>query len=185
VLPFLEGLYFSKTALATERRHPMKYIAFDSHKRYTWVLVESREGRKLVEKKLPHEPGMIKSFLEKFEPGSPVALETVGNWYWIVDEIEAASMVPRLVNALKAKLMLGAVNKTDKLDVRGLNRLQRAGTLPTVWIPSGEIRDARDLPRTCMVLAKERTRLKNRIHVMSRFMCKFRGCPISIKFLSN
>jgi len=60
--------------------------------------------------------------------------------------------------------MLGMVNKTDKLDARGLNRLQRAGTLPTVWIPPGALRDQRDLPRTRMVLTRERTRLKNRIH---------------------
>jgi transposase len=93
-----------------------------------------------------------------------VALETVGNWYWIVDEIEQAGMKPRLVHAHKAKLMLGSINKTDKLDARGLNRLQRAGTLPTVWIPPGEIRDHRELPRTRMVFANLRTRLKNRIH---------------------
>jgi len=147
-----------------ERRRIMHYIAFDSHKRYTWALVESREGRKLKETKLPHEPGVIRSFLRNFDPGSPVAIETVGNWYWIVDEIEAAGMEPRLVHALKAKLMLGAVNKTDKLDVRGLNLLQRAGTLPTVWIPPHGVRDARELPRTRMFLARERTRLKNRIH---------------------
>ena len=102
--------------------------------------------------------------MRNFDPGSPVAIETVGNWYWIVDEIEAAGMEPRLVHALKAKLMLGAVNKTDKLDVRGLNLLQRAGTLPTVWIPPHGVRDARELPRTRMFLARERTRLKNRIH---------------------
>jgi transposase len=45
-----------------------------------------------------------------------------------------------------------------------LNRLQRAGTLPTVWIPPGELRDQRDLPRTRMVLVRRRTPLKNRIH---------------------
>jgi transposase len=81
-----------------------------------------------------------------------------------VDEIEAAGQVPQLVHARKAKLMLGMVNKTDTLDARGLNRLQRTGTLPTVWIPPGALRDQRDLPRTRMVLTRERTRLKNRIH---------------------
>jgi len=45
-----------------------------------------------------------------------------------------------------------------------LNRLQQTGTLPTVWIPPGEIRDRRELPRTRMVFANLRTRLKNRIH---------------------
>jgi transposase len=88
----------------------------------------------------------------------------LGTWYWIVDEIEAAGCVPRLVHARKAKLMMGMINKTDKLDARGLNRLQRAGTLPTVWIPPGTLRDQRDLPRTRMVLVRQRTQLKNRIH---------------------
>jgi transposase len=56
------------------------------------------------------------------------------------------------------------INKTDKLDVRGLNRLQRTGTLPTVWIPPAEVRDQRDLPRTHIVLVRTRTQLRNRIH---------------------
>jgi transposase len=73
-------------------------------------------------------------------------------------------MEPRLVHARKAKMMFGCINKTDKLDVKGLNTLQRAGTLRTVWIPPGEVRDKRELPRTRMVFARGRTRLKNRIH---------------------
>jgi transposase len=144
----------------------MQYIAFDAHKRYTWALVESTKGEEEQEVRIPHQRGAILKFLQNCDPGSPVAVETMGNWYWIVDEIEAAGMEPCLVHALKAKLMMGAINKTDKLDVRGINRLQRSGTLPTVWIPSAELRDARELPRTRMVLTQQRTRLKNRIHSM-------------------
>jgi len=70
-----------------------------------------------------------------------VAVETVYNWYRIVDEIEGAGCIPRLVYAGKAKFMLGMVNKTDKLDARGLNKLQRVGALSEVWIPPGELRD--------------------------------------------
>jgi len=67
------------------------------------------------------------------------------------------------VHPYKAKMMLACVNKTDKLDVHGMNRLQRTGTLPTVWIPPAAIRDLRDLPRTRMFMVRERARLKNRI----------------------
>jgi transposase len=91
-------------------------------------------------------------------------VETVGNWYWVVDEIEDGGFEPKLVNARLAKLMMGQVNKTDKLDNRGLNRLQRSGTLPTVWIPPAAVRDARELPRTRMMLVGQRTQLKNRVH---------------------
>src|SRR5262249_5593103 len=66
--------------------------------------------------------------------------------------------------ARKAKLMMGEINKTDRLDARGLNRLRQSGTLPTVWIPPGALRDQRDLPRTRMVLVRQRTQLKDRIH---------------------
>jgi transposase len=142
----------------------MEYIAFDSHKHYTLASVARPNGQLVREQRLPHERGALQQFLARCEPGSPVAVETIGNWYWIVDEIEAAGCIPKLVHARKAKLMIGEINKTDKLDVRGLNQLQRNGTLPTVWIPPGELRDQRDLPRTRMVLVRQRTQLKNRIH---------------------
>jgi len=142
----------------------MQCIAFDSHKHYTWALVQDERGKVLREQRINHTREALQGFLEEFEPGSPVAVETIGNWYWITDEIEAAGMVPRLVNARQAKVMSGSINKTDRLDARGLNRLQRAGTLPTVWIPPRELRDARELPRTRMVLVCQRTKLKNRIH---------------------
>jgi len=139
-------------------------IAFDSHRRYTLCSVADGTGRILQEARIDHASGALSGFLRRWTRGSPVAVETIGNWYWIVDEIEQAGMVPRLVHARKAKLMIGNVNKTDRLDARGLNQLQRAGTLPTVWIPPGELRDQRDLARTRMYLVHQRTCLKNRIH---------------------
>jgi transposase len=142
----------------------MSRIAFDSHKRYTFARVENDDGQHSEECRIEHQRGTIAAFLSRHPAGSPVAIETLGNWYWIVDEIEQAGMVPQLVHARKAKMMFGCINKTDKLDAQGLNRLQRAGTLPTVWIPPAEVRDKRELPRTRMVFAVERTKLKNRIH---------------------
>jgi len=50
------------------------------------------------------------------------------------------------------------------LNADGLALLLHMGTLPTVWIPPGELRDERELPRTRMSLTKQRTGVKNRIH---------------------
>jgi transposase len=142
----------------------MSIIAFDSHKRYTFARVENDHGEHPQEFRIEHRRGNIAGFLRQHPSGSSVAIETIGNWYWIVDEIEQAGMEPRLVHARKAKMMFGCLNKTDKLDAKGLNLLQRTGTLPTVWIPPAAVRDRRELPRTRMVFARERTKLKNRIH---------------------
>jgi len=142
----------------------MQYIAFDSHKHFTYASVEEHTSRRIYDQRINHERGALKVFLKGCEPGSPVAVETIGNWYWIVDEIEEAGMIPQLVHARKAKMMLSSSKKTDKLDAHGMNRLQRTGTLPTVWIPDSKLRDTRELFRTRMVLSHQRTRIKNRIH---------------------
>ncbi len=139
------------------------FIAFDSHKRYTLVEMEHIETGKTRQFRVNHSRGAIRACLKGCEAGTPVALESIGSWYWIVDEIEEAGLVPLLVHPRKAKLMMGMINKSDKLDVHGLNRLQRNKTLPTVWVPPGELRDLRELTRTRMVLTAQRARLKNRI----------------------
>jgi transposase len=125
-----------------------------------------------------HEPGAIQAFAANYPAGTPVALESVGNWYWIADELEAAGCLPLLTHPAKAKVMMGNVNKTDKLDAAGLATLLRLGSLPTVWLPPGEVRDGRKLPRcrTCMALAKVRTALKNRMHAtLAKYNRKIEG----------
>ena len=72
----------------------MEYIAFDAHKHYTLASVARPDGQLVREQRIAHERGALQQFLERCERGSPVAVETVGNWYWIVDEIEAAGCVP-------------------------------------------------------------------------------------------
>ena len=140
-----------------------EYIALDSHKRYSWVEREEVETGRVRQCRLLHTRGSISEFLGGCLPGTPVAIEATANWYWIIDEIEQARCVPRLVHPRKAKLMMGQINKTDKLDTHGMNILQRNGTLPTVWIPPGPLRELRELTRTRVVLVAQRTRWKNRI----------------------
>jgi hypothetical protein len=64
----------------------MQYIAFDAHKRYTLASVERADGHRLGEERIPHERGKLREFLARCERGSPVAVETIGSWYWIVDD---------------------------------------------------------------------------------------------------
>ncbi|MEM1867436.1 MAG: hypothetical protein QXY83_01160 [Thermosphaera sp.] len=61
---------------------------------------------------------MLAALLAGCEPGSLVAMETVGNLCWIIDEVEKAGCSPGLLH-LQAKFILGAANKTDKLGVQG------------------------------------------------------------------
>src|SRR5512141_1123549 len=139
-------------------------IGCDAHKHYSQFAVLEEDQTRCKQVRVEHERGAIRDFLSEFPEGTPVALESIGNWYWIVDEIEQAGCKAQLTHPGKAKAMTGNVNKTDKLDARGLAMLLQNGTLPTVWIAPSEVRDERELPRTRMALCKIRVALKNRVH---------------------
>jgi len=119
----------------------MKYIAFDSHKRYTFASVKDQESGEVTDKRVEHERGALTNFLSRYETVCPVAVEKLGSWYWSLEEIEATEMEPKLVHARQAKMMLASSKNTDKLDTHGMNKLQWAGALPTVWIPEGDLCD--------------------------------------------
>jgi len=140
------------------------YIGCDAHKKYSVFAGISEAGEVIPAQRVDHDRESFRRFLTTSLPRSEIAIESVGNWYWLVDEIEKAGHTPILTHAAKAKLMMGQINKTDKLDARGLAILARNGTVPAVWIPPGELRDQRELPRMRMAMSQVRTKFKNRIH---------------------
>ena len=142
------------------------YIGCDAHKKYSIFSGLSEVGEVIEPQRVEHKKEEFRSFLETLPGRSRIAVETVGNWYWLINEMEKAGHRPLLVHAGKAKLMMGQINKTDKLDARGLAILARNGTLPAVWIPPGELRDQRELPRMRMAMSQVRTKFKNRIHAV-------------------
>jgi transposase len=140
------------------------YFGCDAHKRYSVFTAMNDKGQAGRPIRVEHTRALYREFLNGLPAGSPIAIESVGNWYWLIEEMERAGHDPRLVHARKAKLMMGQINKTDKLDAAGLATMLRNGTLPEVWIPPGDLRDQRELPRMRMSLVSVRTMLKNRIH---------------------
>lgn len=150
------------------------FVGCDAHKHYSQLEIQDSSSRVLRRCRIDHARGALASFFSTLPHGTPVALESVGNWYWIADEIEASGCHPLLTNPAKAKLLMGHVNKTDKLDAAGLTTLLRLGSLPSVWLPPAELRDERELPRTRMALCAQRTQIKNRIHSL---LAKYNLCP--------
>lgn len=142
----------------------MIHIGCDAHKRYSRFAAVNSDGQLVSSTRVEHVAALYRGYLGRLPVGTPIAIETVGNWYWMIREIEGAGHRPILVHAAKAKLMMGQINKTDKLDAKGLAIMLRNGTLPAVWIPPAELRDQRELPRMRMSLVRMRTTLKNRIH---------------------
>jgi len=144
---------------------PMKYyIGDDAHKKYSVFRMVNEKGQVSSPERVEHDKTLYRKYLFTLPSGSPIAIESVGNWYWMIEAMEQAGHQPILVNPKKAKILMGNINKTDKLDAKGLAMLNLNGSLPAVWIPPAELRDQRELSRMRMSLVGVRTQFKNRIH---------------------
>jgi hypothetical protein len=69
-------------------------VGCDAHKHYSQLEVQDSKGRVMKRVRVDHDAGAITRFFSGLPLGTPVALESVGNWYWIADEIEASGCVP-------------------------------------------------------------------------------------------
>jgi transposase len=147
-----------------------QFIGCDAHKKFSLFASINEKGEYGETIRVGHDRQLFREFLRDLPPGSKIAVETSGCYYWMVDEMEQAGHVPLLAHALTAKRRMEGRHKTNERDARGLAMLLRNGTLPVVWIPPADLRDRREMLRWRMCLSGMRTRIKNRIHgVLQRY----------------
>lgn len=146
-----------------------QFIGCDAHKKFSVFATINERGEYGPSVRVGHEGDNFRQHLQGLPPGSDIAVETSGCYYWLVEAIEEAGHIPHLAHATAKRRMEGR-HKTDSRDAQGLAMLLRNGTLPEVWIPPGPLRDQREMLRWRMTLARTRTRMKNRIHgILQRY----------------
>ena len=60
------------------------------------------QGRTTAPIRVEHDGKELRAFLRRVPAGTEVAVEATGSWYWLVDEIEAAGLVPHLAQPFAA-----------------------------------------------------------------------------------
>lgn len=136
-------------------------VGLDIHLKKTLGTVMTMDGRTVKQERFETDKVHVRKFLKGLPTGTKVALESLGFcWPWI-DLIEKLGHKPLLANPLKVKTRAENV-KTDKKDSELLAELTRMDWLPTVYIPSKELRWLRSILRHRAFRRKMSTALKNR-----------------------
>ena len=78
-----------------------QFIGCDMHKKFSVFVTMDERGRTTPPVKVANDSLELKSFLGKLAPGTPVAVEASGGWYWFVDRLEEAGLDVRLVHPLE------------------------------------------------------------------------------------
>ena len=83
-----------------------EYIGCDAHKKYSVFVTITEAGEVKAPVHVKHEKEAYRNFLCALPQGSKIAVETVGNWYWMIDEMEQAGLKPPFTHSLKTKLII-------------------------------------------------------------------------------
>ena len=143
----------------------MVHVGVDLDKRSSQIAVLTDDGE-IVQQRLPNDAGGLTKFFAQLPPQTPVAIEASGTWWWLVDLLEQLGHQPVLSNPKQTKAIAAARLKNDRVDAERLAVLLRGDLLPTVWIPSTALREARELIRHRVQLVWVRGVIRNRLQAM-------------------
>ncbi|HLJ25123.1 MAG TPA: IS110 family transposase [Candidatus Angelobacter sp.] len=141
----------------------MKIIGCDFHPSFQRISMVDTETGELIEKRLAHGDGEAQRFYEALGGEVVVGVESSGNMLWF----------ERLLARLQHKLLIGDATairasqpreqKCDPRDARHLRMLLQEKRFPTIWVPTLEERDVRQLLKHRHTLVQMRTRAKNQM----------------------
>ncbi len=142
-------------------------VAIDLHKRHSQVGTLDEWGE-VKQQRIEHDgdAGGMQAFFQGLEPGSRIAIEATGNWWWVVDLAEECGHEVVLSNPKKTRAIADACLKNDQVDTEQLLHLLRLGYLPRVWIPPAPLRYGKEVLRYRALLVGLRTGLKNHLGAM-------------------
>ena len=136
----------------------MYYVGADLHKEQTWFFIMDKNGNKIVSKSITNSFDLLKRFFATIPTPFSIAVEATYNWYFFVDMAEQFAQYVYLANSFELKAFAKRHKKTDKIDARLIADILRKGFLPTVFIPSPEIRKLKELLHYRINLVRDRCR---------------------------
>ena len=122
----------------------MVRVGVDVHKRMSQIAVLSANGE-LTQHRLENDRLRVQRFFAHVPAPARVAIEASGTWWWLVDVLERLGHQPVLSHPKQTRAIAAARLKNDRVDAERLVQLLRGDLLPTVWIPTTAVREAREL----------------------------------------
>jgi transposase len=152
--------------MSQEKQAPTRFIGLDVHKHYLIAIgVDTQRNQVLGPQRvqLVHLEHWMRKTLTSQDA---VVLEMTTNAFQLHDELLPHVHSVTLVHPPHVKLITRAQVKTDKIAALVLARLHAVGMLPSVWVPTLEVRDQRALVSQRAKMVRLATQAKNRLHAV-------------------
>ena len=71
-----------------------QWIGCDAHKKFSVFVAVDERGKAGHAVRVEHKREVFRTYLESLPAQSEIAIESMGSWYWLVDEMERAQHIP-------------------------------------------------------------------------------------------
>ncbi len=137
------------------------YCGVDLHSNNGLYAIVDEQGKRTWHQRVRNEPAAVVKALSRFRQDLVgVAIEATGNWYWLADTLEDASVAFCLANPNAIHQYDGLKCAADTDDAFLIAELYRQGCLPKGYAIARAQRPLRDLLRRRLLLVRLRTALK-------------------------
>lgn len=143
-----------------------QYIGVDLHKAFFQVCAMDAAGTVMWEGRYARDRAGVDLFLQRVSPGARMAVEATTPTWHFVDAIQEAGYSVVVVDPRKTRLKAGYAAKTDRLDARRLADALRRDSVVSIYIPTREVREWRELARARQHLVRTRTRIVQTIRAL-------------------
>src|SRR5579863_573639 len=141
----------------------MKIIGCDFHPSFQQIAMLDTETGEIVERRLLHAGGEAQQFYESLKGEVLVGIESSGNTLWFERLLARLGHTLLVGDAAGIRAAVPRRQKCDRRDARHLLQMLLEKRFPTIWVPSMEERDLRQLLKHRHTLVTMRTRAKNQL----------------------
>ncbi|MBA7623659.1 hypothetical protein ES703_31057 [subsurface metagenome] len=139
------------------------------------------EHNQITTRKISLHVNKFRDFLKELSRDDYIAVEARANSFWFYDRVIALVKECFIINPSKFSQIYKSDKKTDKIYAKKIAKRLRyrilydgdEDDLPTVYVPTHEVRELRSLFNSYKMLIKQKTMVKNRIHSP---LIHHRGC---------
>jgi transposase len=137
------------------------------HTRYQQIAMLDTETGEVTERRLEHESGEARAFYCALAGRVRVGIEATGHTHWFEAMLAELGHELWMGDAAKIRAAVVRKQKTDARDAAHLLDLLCSDRFPTIWRPSGEERDLRQLVWHRQKLVWMRGAVKNQMHALA------------------
>src|SRR6266700_4163284 len=123
----------------------MMIIGCDFHPSWQQVSWLDTETGETGEQKLVQASGDAERFYRQVAAPALIGMEATGNCHWLVDLLAELGHELWVGDAAQIRASYVRQQKTDKRDAAHILKLLVEGRFPSIWMPSSEVRDLRQL----------------------------------------